>query len=344
MKPARVLVVDDSAAMRALFCDILDQAKGVEVVGTASSAAEARDKIPDCRPNVLTLDVEMPGMTGMEFLAELMEEDPIAVVMLSSVAQDGSGTAAKALALGAVDCFPKPLHTSPEEFKKTVAKLGSIVQKAANTDMEAHKASLGAGGGATAGAAADYDNDGRLVLLAAGSDSLETVRSVIAAMPANCPPTVILLDADEDVVERAVDRLRPSVACKIENAEDGAMVMPGTVYLAYDKSKHIAIEDDFALMIKLVDRDPVAGFRPSADLMFASAARAGCPTLAGMLEKGSDDGAKGLMALGKTGAQVFLESGSNGTAAGLLDKFDEVATSEVPDWLLGATAKGRKAA
>ncbi|MEN7538304.1 chemotaxis protein CheB [Aurantiacibacter flavus] len=340
MKPARVLVVDDSAAMRALFCDILDQAKGVEVVGTASSAAEARDKIPDCRPNVLTLDVEMPGMTGMEFLAELMEEDPIAVVMLSSVAQDGSGTAAKALALGAVDCFPKPLHTSPEEFAKTVAKLGTIVQKAANTDMEAHKASLG--GGASGGD--DYDNDGRLVLLSAGSESLETVRSVIAAMPGNCPPTVILLDADEDTIERAVDRLRPSVACKIENAEDGAMLMPGTVYLAYDKGKHVAIEDDFALMLKLVDRDPVAGFRPSADLMFASAARAGCPTLAGMLEKGSDDGAKGLMALGKAGAQVFLESGSNGTAAGLLDKFDEVPTSEVPDWLLGATAKGRKAA
>ncbi|WP_191229010.1 chemotaxis protein CheB [Aurantiacibacter xanthus] len=339
MKPARVLVVDDSAAMRALFCDILDQAKGVEVVGTASSAAEARDKIPDCRPNVLTLDVEMPGMTGMEFLAELMEENPIAVVMLSSVAQDGSGTAAKALALGAVDCFPKPLHTSPEEFKKTVAKLGTIVQKAANTDMDAHKASLG---GASAGG--DYDNDGRLVLLAAGAESIETVRSVIAAMPANCPPTLILLDAEEDAVERAVDRLRPSVACKIETAEDGAMIMPGTVYLAYDKSKHVAVEDDFALLIKLVDRDPVGGFRPSADLMFASAARAGVPVLGGMLEKESDDGAKGLMALGKTGAQVFLQSGTNSAAAGLLDKFDAVSASDIPGWLLNATAKGRKAA
>ena len=343
MKPARVLVVDDSAAMRALFCDILDQAKDVEVVGTASSAAEARDKIPNCRPNVLTLDVEMPGMTGMEFLAELMEDNPIAVVMLSSVAQAGSGTAAKAKELGAVDCFPKPLHTSPEEFKKTVAKLGAIVQKAANTDMEAHKASLGGAGGG-GGALADYDNDGRLLLLAAGTDSMETVRSVIAAMPANCPPTLILIDAEEDAIERAVDRLRPSVACKIANAADGEMLLPGTVYLAYDKSKHVAIEDDYALLIKLVERDPVAGFRPSADLLFASAARAGSPTLGGMLAKDSDDGAKGLMALGKSGAQVFLEAGTNGAAAGLLDKFDEVSAGEIPDWLLGATAKGRKAA
>src|SRR5436190_1655867 len=87
---ARVLVVDDSAAMRALFCDILEQTKNILVVGTATSAADAREKIAGLRPNVLTLDVEMPGMSGIEFLEEIMATNPMPVVMLSSLTQSGA--------------------------------------------------------------------------------------------------------------------------------------------------------------------------------------------------------------------------------------------------------------
>ncbi len=89
MADTRVMVVDDSAAMRALFCGILENAKGVEVCGVANDAADARAKMPDCRPDVLTLDVEMPGMSGMDFLKEIMEERPMPVIMLSSIAQAG---------------------------------------------------------------------------------------------------------------------------------------------------------------------------------------------------------------------------------------------------------------
>ena len=108
MNDARVLVVDDSAAMRALFSDILEQVRGVQVVGTANGAAEARDQIAELKPNVITLDVEMPGMSGIEFLEELMTTNPIPVVMLSSLTQVGTETSLKAYDLGAVECFPKP--------------------------------------------------------------------------------------------------------------------------------------------------------------------------------------------------------------------------------------------
>ena len=93
MHEARVLVVDDSAAMRALFSDILDEAKNVRVVGVAANAGAARDQIAELKPNVITLDVEMPGMSGIEFLAEIMETNPLPVVMLSSMTQMGTGTA-----------------------------------------------------------------------------------------------------------------------------------------------------------------------------------------------------------------------------------------------------------
>ncbi len=135
MHEARVLVVDDSAAMRALFSDILDDVRDVRVVGTAASAAEAREKIESLKPNVLTLDVEMPGMSGIEFLEEIMESRPMPVVMLSGLTQSGTEVSLKAYELGAVECFPKPLKATPDQFAKTVGKLGKIVLAAANSNL-----------------------------------------------------------------------------------------------------------------------------------------------------------------------------------------------------------------
>ena len=131
----RVLIVDDSATMRALFSAVLDQAKDVRVVGAAANAAEAREQIAELKPNVVTLDVEMPGMSGIEFLEEIMANNPLPVVMLSSLTQSGTETSLKAYDLGAVECFPKPLKATPEQFAKTVGKLGKIVLAAANSNV-----------------------------------------------------------------------------------------------------------------------------------------------------------------------------------------------------------------
>ncbi len=347
MNNVRVLVVDDSAAMRALFCDVLDQAKGVEVVGTARSADQARDLIAELKPDVLTLDVEMPGMTGMEFLEEIMATNPLPVIMLSSVTQEGTGTAQKALALGAVECFPKPLHTSQAEFSATVNKLGAIVIAAASVDVSA-------GGNAASEQSGDlqgFESDGRLVVLAAATGSIEVVREIIAAYPPNCPPTVVLLDASDELCERAVDRLRSSVACKIEDASDDAMLLPGTVYLAYRKDRHIIIENDFAPIIKLVERDPIAGQRPSADMLLASVARAGLPAVGGVLAGTGSDGARGLEALARTGAQIFVQSADEVAPSERLKAVREVCpsgegvkASQIPGWILNATRRHQEAA
>ncbi|MGB3712145.1 MAG: chemotaxis protein CheB [Erythrobacter sp.] len=301
--PVRVLVTDDSAAMRALFCDILDQAKGIEVVGTASNADQARDKIAELKPDVLTLDVEMPGMTGMEFLAEIMANDPMPVVMLSSVTQHGTGTEQKALELGAVDCFPKPLHTSQDEFLATVAKLGEIVRTAAVTCVGPDNGAGGEGADNSEG----YEPDNTLVAIAGATGSVEAVRQVIAAYPVNCPATVVLLDADPGVAEAAVDRLRPSVACQIADAADGAALVPGTVHLAYRRSHHVVVENEGAPVLRVVDRDPVSGHRPSADMLLASLARTGLRAVGGLLAADHVDGVRGLEALAKGGGRTFAQ-------------------------------------
>nr|WP_269748065.1 response regulator [Altererythrobacter lutimaris] len=295
------MVVDDSAAMRALFCDILDQAKYVEVVGTARSAEEARDKIDELRPNVLTLDVEMPGMSGIEFLEEIMAEKPMPVVMLSSITQSGTGTAQKALELGAVDCFPKPLNASPEVFAESVAKLGEMVVNAANGETTSTASSGGDAG------ASSYTSNGTVVALAGGPSCLDTLRQILAAMPNNCPATLVLTDCDKSSAHEFVHKASSYAACKVALASGDQMLAPGTVYIAASGDHHILIEDPQNPVLRLADRDPVNGFRPSADLLFGALARSKIPCIAGLLEGDGEDGVRGLKMLDDTGRTVLLQ-------------------------------------
>lgn len=337
MSDVKVMVVDDSAAMRALFCDILDQAKGVTVVGTARNADDARKQLPDLKPDVLTLDVEMPGMSGMDFLVEVMETNPMPVIMLSSITQAGTGTAEKALQLGAVHCFPKPQHASPEEFSATVNKLGSVVIKAAKGEL----------GGDTEGSdmSGAYQSDGRLVVLASDTGGIPAIRDILAAYPANCPPTLIVLDADKADVESALTAMRSSIACNVAVAKDGDTVMPDTVYLSYDRKFHVVIENGQFPIIRLMDREPVAGARPSADLLFGSIARSNMPSIAGLLVGKGTDGAKGAQMLGTTNSTIFAQKPADYEARERYDavealglKLDVLTKAEIAGWILAQTS------
>lgn len=338
MANVRVLVVDDSAAMRALFCDILDNAKGVTVCGTAKNADEARDQLEKLKPDVLTLDVEMPGMSGMEFLEEVMATRPMPVIMLSSITQAGTGTARRALELGAVHCFPKPLHTSREEFDATVRQLGEIVIKAANGELQP-------GGGDAAGAGAGgYRSDGRIVALACGAAGIETARQVLAAYDAACPPTIVLFDAESAVVENAVRAMRQSLPCQLGDAVDGVSLEPGKVWLAHDASRHVIVEAGEPPRLRLAERDPVNGCRPSADLLFGALARTGLPVLGGLLTGGGTDGVRGLHILSQAGAKLFVQRPADYAPR---DRYDgaralglelaDLRQEAIPDWILEQT-------
>ncbi|MEK6638579.1 MAG: response regulator, partial [Pseudomonadota bacterium] len=127
MDIAKVLVVDDSITMRALFSDVLERTRGIQVIGAARDASEARDLIGELKPNILTLDVEMPGMNGLDFLEEIMSSKPMPVIMLSTLTKKGAESSMRAFELGAVECFPKPQHATPAEFDKIADKLGKLI-------------------------------------------------------------------------------------------------------------------------------------------------------------------------------------------------------------------------
>ncbi|MFN3469272.1 MAG: chemotaxis protein CheB [Novosphingobium sp.] len=302
MHEARVLVVDDSAAMRALFSDILDQAKNVTVIGAAANAAEARDQIRELRPNVVTLDVEMPGMSGIEFLEEIMTSNPLPVVMLSSLTQAGTETSLKAYELGAVECFPKPLKATPEQFSKTVGKLGKIVLAAANSNVKDRKAPR-----EHKAAEAHFEWNGHILALSASMGGIDALTQLLAYWPEKCPPTVIALNAEPAVVETFIKRMDGELKCAVKAAKDGTPLAAGTIHIAYDPERHAVIEPGSPARLRLIDRDPVDGMRPSANLLFGSIARGAIPAAGAVLTGMGADGAKGLRLMRDAGCRTFAQ-------------------------------------
>lgn len=302
MHEARVLVVDDSAAMRALFSDILDQAKNVTVVGAAANAAEARDQIIALRPNVVTLDVEMPGMSGIEFLEEIMGTAPLPVVMLSSLTQAGTETSLRAYELGAVECFPKPLKATPEQFSKTVGKLGKIVLAAANSNVKDRKAPR-----EHKAAEANFEWNGYIVALSASMGGIDALTQMLTYFPEKCPPTVITLNAEPAVVETFIKRMDGELKCSVKAAKDGTPLTPGTIHIAFDPERHAVIEPGSPAKLRLIDRDPVDGMRPAANLLFGSIARGSVPATAAVLTGMGADGAKGLKLMRDQGCKTFVQ-------------------------------------
>ena len=302
MHEARVLVVDDSAAMRALFSDILDQAKNVRVVGAAANAAEAREQIEELRPNVVTLDVEMPGMSGIEFLEEIMEHNPLPVVMLSSLTQAGTETSLRAFALGAVECFPKPLKATPEQFAKTVGKLGKIVLAAANSNVRDRKNKVEHKHTET-----QFTWNGRIAALSASMGGIDALTSILGGFPADCPATVVCLQAEPMVVDTFIKRLDTDLKCNVRAAKDGASLTQGTIHIAADPERHVVIEPGPPPKLRLMARDPVDGARPSANLLFGSIARGAMPAVGTVLTGMGSDGARGLKLMRDAGQDTLVQ-------------------------------------
>jgi len=298
MAAIKVLVIDDSITMRALFTNALERSKDLVVVGAADGAEEAREMIAQLRPNVLTLDVEMPGMNGIDFLAELMETQPIPVVMLSTLTQKGSDIALRALELGAVDCFPKPQRATPDEFDKISGKLCKTVLTAAKTNLAARKAASGAAAPAPAPVEGAYNWRGEIVAIAGGMGGIEAATELLSAFPANCPPTVVSLAIDEGLGVPFASKLSRSTAAVVKMAADGEPLQQGHIYIAVDPGYHAVVDRWPEGKLRLVDRDPVNGVRPSADLLFGSIAKtAGSKAVGVILSGGGNDGAAGVAAI-----------------------------------------------
>jgi len=300
----RVLIVDDSAIVRRILSQQLEQQPGIEVVGTAPDPYVARDRILQLNPHVLTLDVEMPRMDGISFLRKIMRHYPMPVIIVSSLTPEGSALAIDALEAGAFDIMPKP--GAAYTVGEMAAGLAEKIRAAATVDtrtlrarpleeMTAQRLSLAA-------------TTTKVVAIGASTGGTQALQSVLGTLPANAPGIVVAQHMPENFTRMFADRLNEVCAVHVKEASDGDVVGPGLALIA-PGNKHLVLRRSGAQYRVQVRPGPlVGGHRPSIDVLFKSVARYAGSNAVGVLLTGMGaDGAEGLRAMHDAGARTIAQ-------------------------------------
>ncbi len=292
-----VLVVDDSPTMRGLITAALRRDPEIEVVGSASDPLEAREAIKRLNPDVITLDVEMPNMNGLEFLEKIMRLRPMPVVMVSTLTQAGAEVTLAALELGAVDAVGKPGAgvTAQQAFSELAAK----VKIAARSRVRAGTGAAPVRASETYRAAPTH-----VLAIGASTGGVEALLTILSAFPADCPATVVTQHMPATFTPSFAARLNRASAATVREATDGALLEPGHVYIAPGGEAHLEV-GGITPRCRLVRSETVSGHRPSVDVLFGSVARLHRPMTGVILTGMGRDGARGLLEMRQAGASTL---------------------------------------
>ena len=309
MKKIKVLVIDDSALIRALLQKVLDANPQLEVCGVACDPYEARAKIKELSPDVLTLDIEMPKMNGITFLKNLMRLRPMPVVMISTLTQDGAPATLEALELGAVDFVPKPKHEGGDGLANYADEICSKVIAASKANLSAFSPKIAQSIAnnrtlAPSGAAKDQF----ICAIGASTGGTEAIKEVVSVLPENCPPIVVTQHIPDQFSESFARRVDAASALKVWHAEQGQVIETGNVYIAPGHS-HLLVKKRGAQFVCQLDQgDPVNRHRPAVDPLFDSVLAAAGANVLGILLTGMGaDGAAGLLRLRQGGATTIAQ-------------------------------------
>lgn len=301
----RVLVVDDSPSMRAMLTKLLNHDPLIEVIGAAPEPHAAREMIKSLNPDVITLDIEMPGMDGLSFLEKVMRLRPMPVVMCSTLTARGAEATIEALRLGAVDCIGKPSGNALE-MAEHGALLRKMVKAAARSTVRRSPPPTASVALATAGPVRDV-----VIGIGASTGGVEALFSLITALPADCPPILVVQHMPATFTHSFAARIDRDARVKVVEAQHGMIVERGTVYIAPGGEHHMELvvgAAGTAPHIRLTDSAAMSGHRPSVDVLFRSMTRLG-PRAIGVIMTGMGrDGADGLRALRDAGAHTLGQS------------------------------------
>jgi two-component system, chemotaxis family, protein-glutamate methylesterase/glutaminase len=296
-KKVRVLIVDDSALMRKLLAAVLSVDEGIEVVGEAPDPFEAREKIKALDPDVVTLDVEMPRMNGLDFLRKIMELRPTQVVMISSLTQAGADTTLEALEIGAVDFVAKPADNSA--MLQLGGELIPKIKAAAQTRMRRRVPPPHRQRRAVGGASSTSD---KLIAIGASTGGVEALKAVLMLFPEDVPPIVIAQHMPERFTAAFARRLDSECRMRVHEAAHDQPIERGNAYIAPGGHHLEVARRGSGLVCALNDGPLVSGHRPSVDALFHSVARVVAPRAVGAILTGMGrDGANGLLAMRRAG-------------------------------------------
>jgi len=319
MAKTRVVVVDDSALVRGLLAEIINKQPDMECVGAASDPLVAREMIRNLNPDVITLDVEMPRMDGIDFLSKLMRLRPMPVVMVSTLTERGADVTLRALELGAVDFVAKPKIGVADGLRQLAEDITDKVRTAARAHVRrlppatAAPAGVGAGPGAAAPApgvrsAAPVAALGRLstekiIFIGASTGGTEATKEVLMNLPHDSPAVVITQHMPPGFTKSYAARLDGLCRIRVKEAVDGDRILPGHAYIA-PGGLHLSVERSGANYVARVrDGEPVNRHKPSVEVLFDSAAKVVGPNALGVMLTGMGaDGARAMKTMRDAGS------------------------------------------
>lgn len=311
-KKIRVLVVDDSMVFREVLARGISADPSIEVVGTAADPYEARDKIIELEPDVLTLDVEMPRMNGIDFLRRLMPQYPIPVVMISAV----NNAVFEALQAGAVDFVCKPDSKNSDRSVSTFMneliikiKIASMAKVGARKNDTSHNQSLSGAG---------FSSKFKVVAIGASTGGTEAISGIVKSLPVDMPGIVIVQHMPPVFTRMYAERLNGTCGLEIREAKDGDRIYPGLVLIAPGEYQMSVYKAGTQYMVKCRQGERVNGHCPSVDVLFNSVAEHYGADAAGIILTGMGyDGAKGLLAMRQKGARTLGQDEKSSVVYGM---------------------------
>ncbi|CAA0107822.1 protein-glutamate methylesterase/protein-glutamine glutaminase [Zhongshania aliphaticivorans] len=305
----RVVVVDDSALMRRVLSDILNSDTNIKVVATARDPFDAREKIKLHNPDVITLDVEMPRMDGLQFLKNLMRLRPMPVVMVSSLTTRHASVTLEAIQMGAFDFVAKPEIDIARGLADSGRDIIEKVKAAAQANVT-HLATLAQARIPLATPKiSSYRTTDQLIAIGASTGGTEAIRVVLQGMPADSPGIVIVQHIPGMFSSSFAERLNSLCGVTVKEAEDGDRILSGHAYIAPGEKHLSVVRDGAQYRCRVSDEDPVNRHRPSVDVLFHSVAKAAGRNATGVILTGmGKDGAIGMKAMHDKGAYTIAQS------------------------------------
>ncbi len=314
----RVIVVDDSALVRSLLTEIINRQPDMECIGAASDPLIAREMIRNLNPDVITLDIEMPRMDGIDFLGKLMRLRPMPVVMVSTLTERGADVTLRALELGAVDFVAKPKIGVADGLRQLGDDITDKIRTASKAQVRRLPAATPAGAATTASAgglrpAAAPASLGRLsteklIFIGASTGGTEATREVLTRLPADSPGVLITQHMPPGFTKSYATRLNGLCRIRVSEAVDGERVLPGHAYIA-PGGMHMSVERSGAnYIVRVRDGEPVNRHKPSVEVLFQSAARVAGPNALGVMLTGMGaDGATAMKEMRDAGAFTLAQ-------------------------------------
>jgi len=308
MKKIRVLIVDDSALVRQILTRGLAMDPEIEVAGTANDPFQARDQIVKLKPDVLTLDVEMPRMDGVEFLRKLMPQFPIPTVMVSSLTQRGATITLQAMEAGAVDFVGKPTSNMASGLQGMISELQTKVKMAARVDVSHWKGRQPARpvkGSAVASRALAQSTD-KVIAIGASTGGTEALKNVLIPLPLDTPGVVVVQHMPPGFTKMFADRLNELCAMDVKEAASGDRIMSGRILIAPGANQMKVVRSGGIYQVQCAPGEKVNGHCPSVEVMMQSVAQyVGANAVGVMLTGMGGDGAEGLLAMRKAGSRTI---------------------------------------